>query len=53
MYGRNLTQPGMATSFMALHVAADRKGLAAPAIRALVWLLSSVRVRVNSQRARP
>jgi hypothetical protein len=38
------------TTLVTLHVAADRKGLAAAGVCAAEWLLAGVRVRVDAQR---
>lgn len=43
----------MATALVALHVTADRECLAAPGVRALEWLLASVGVAVDAERAGP
>lgn len=43
----------VAATFVPLHVAADAEGLSTPGVRALEWLLASVRVAVNSKAARP
>ena len=41
----------VAAALVALHVASDAEGLAAPRVRALERLLARVRVAVNAQRA--
>lgn len=43
----------MAPSLMPFHVASHTEGLAAPRLRALVWLLASVAMAMDAQAAWP